>query len=484
MNPSPAAEARSGLSSRWRARLARYSQDEPSLASWLAQATPGEHWWKDRIEEALGAFLERPAGTEITIRQKNSVDPSEAESARTFRKQEILIGRDQDNDLPIAVRAAGKRHARIRADAGHCTVEDLGSTFGTYLNQVRLPPNTPRLLASGDQLAIFPYTFDVALKQIWERDSQVIVSPGRTVPSTWTEFLQSAGWDRAPLPVTILPFKETACLEAAGTFVDELFNRVMRPLGVARTELGVTAFDSGIAELLVAALCEAANRTLKFPIQVAPGPLGTVDKPSAATRGLAIGFSVRMAGTVGAFRLWLPFRLIAALSETGGGLADEAPPVSWSFPVSRGWVELTAREAASLERNDVILIEHEAALLAPGDPDCGWRLTFVEDNNRKVQIDNYFERESLTNRDTKTQETPAVLSKPDFGQFQIRLHVIVGEKVMTLAEANGLAAGSVLDLDLPAGPVRLAVNGRVVGEGELVDVDGRLGVRIAGWRGA
>jgi type III secretion protein Q len=197
-----------------------------------------------------------------------------------------------------------------------------------------------------------------------------------------------------------------------------------------------------------------------------------------------MSFSVRMAGATGAFRLWLPFRLIAGLAETGAGAGSETPPITWNFPISRGWVELTGHEAASLERNDVILIEPETALLVPGDPDCGWRVSLDTDNNRQARIDNYFERESLTNRDTKTQESPAVLSKPDFGQFEVRLHVIVGEKVLTLAEANGLATGSVLDLDLPAGPVRLAVNGRVVGEGELVDVDGRLGVRISGWRGA
>ncbi|HWR50356.1 MAG TPA: FHA domain-containing protein [Bryobacteraceae bacterium] len=483
MNPSLAPEPRPDAARRWTARLPRYSRDEASLANWLARAMPGGEWWKARIGEALGAFLERPAGTEITVRQKNSVDASEHERALAFQKQEILIGRDEDNDITIPVRAAGKRHARIRIDRGSCFVEDLGSALGTYVNKVRLPANTPRLLATGDQLAIFPYTFDVALNQTWERDSEVLAAAGGTHPATWAEFSRTAAWDRAPLPVTILPFNEVACIEAGGPFLDELFNRITQPLGVARSALGVSAFDSGIAELLVATLAETANCTLKFPVQIEPGPLNRAPQASAATRGLVVCFSLRMAGVTGAFRLWLPFRLIAALAEEAGG-SEDAAPVSWSFPVSRGWVELSAMEAASLERNDVVLIEPEAALLLPGDPDRGWRLSFMADNINKVSLDNYFEREPLTNGETKTQETPAVLGKPDLGQFEVRLHVILGEKVLTLAEANGLASGSVLDLDLPAGPVRLAVNGRVVGEGELVDVEGRLGVRIAGWRGA
>ena len=44
---------------------------------------------------------------------------------------------------------------------------------------------------------------------------------------------------------------------------------------------------------------------------------------------------------------------------------------------------------------------------------------------------------------------------------------------------NGLAPGTILDLNRDTtSSVRLAVNGRTVGEGELVEIDGKLGVRI------
>jgi type III secretion system YscQ/HrcQ family protein len=145
---------------------------------------------------------------------------------------------------------------------------------------------------------------------------------------------------------------------------------------------------------------------------------------------------------------------------------------------------LSADEIAGIERNDVVLIQAEPALLMPGNYSSGWRLTLEGDNFVRARLDNFFEREPLANEETVSAESPAVRTKPDFGVLPVRLHVILGEKNLTLAEANSLAAGSVLDLDLPAGPVRLAVNGRIVGDGELVEIDGRLGVRIAGWRGA
>ena len=64
----------------------------------------------------------------------------------------------------------------------------------------------------------------------------------------------------------------------------------------------------------------------------------------------------------------------------------------------------------------------------------------------------------------------------------VRVQILVDEHELTLAQAERLAPGAVLDLDRdPRDPVRLAVNGRVVGTGELVEIEGRLGVKILEW---
>ena len=76
---------------------------------------------------------------------------------------------------------------------------------------------------------------------------------------------------------------------------------------------------------------------------------------------------------------------------------------------------------------------------------------------------------------------------PDSGpatlqELPLRVQVLIDEHELTLAQAERLAPGSVLDLDRdPRAPVRLAVNGRVVGSGELVEIEGRLGVKILNW---
>jgi len=82
-------------------------------------------------------------------------------------------------------------------------------------------------------------------------------------------------------------------------------------------------------------------------------------------------------------------------------------------------------------------------------------------------------------------EAKAAGTKPDLGALPVRLHVIVGQREFTVAEINSLNPGTIVELQTDTSdPVRLMVNGRILGEGELVDVNGRLAVKVLGWRSA
>ena len=74
-------------------------------------------------------------------------------------------------------------------------------------------------------------------------------------------------------------------------------------------------------------------------------------------------------------------------------------------------------------------------------------------------------------------ETASVLD-----ELPLRLHLIIDEKELTWAEVSRLAPGAILDLGRdPRAPVKLAVNGRQIGTGELVEIEGRLGVKLLTW---
>lgn len=74
-------------------------------------------------------------------------------------------------------------------------------------------------------------------------------------------------------------------------------------------------------------------------------------------------------------------------------------------------------------------------------------------------------------------------SRPNLEVLPLRLHVVVGEKEFTLAEIQALGPGAIVEFDASkSDPVRLMVNGKVLGDGEMVEVDGKLGVKIVRWR--
>ena len=76
-----------------------------------------------------------------------------------------------------------------------------------------------------------------------------------------------------------------------------------------------------------------------------------------------------------------------------------------------------------------------------------------------------------------TGYVPRDMSLPD--QAHVELTVALGTTQLSLRQLGDLAIGQIVQLGRPlAGPFELRAAGRVVGRGELVDVDGELAVRI------
>jgi len=77
-------------------------------------------------------------------------------------KDEIVIGREDpisevfpDVDLTGLggmENGVSRRHAIIHRAGGDFTVEDMGSTNGTYINRKKLQPHAPQVIKPGDEL--------------------------------------------------------------------------------------------------------------------------------------------------------------------------------------------------------------------------------------------------------------------------------------------------------------------------------------------
>lgn len=65
---------------------------------------------------------------------------------------QLTIGRDSSNEIPVNDAEVSRRHARLTFQGGKYVLEDMGSTNGTFVNGQRL--SGPRVLKSGEVISL------------------------------------------------------------------------------------------------------------------------------------------------------------------------------------------------------------------------------------------------------------------------------------------------------------------------------------------
>jgi pSer/pThr/pTyr-binding forkhead associated (FHA) protein len=77
-----------------------------------------------------------------------------AEPSLTFDGSRVVIGRGGGSDVRLPDPSVSTRHATIRATGNDYAIVDEGSTNGTWVGGVRLSPQSPRAVKSGDLVRV------------------------------------------------------------------------------------------------------------------------------------------------------------------------------------------------------------------------------------------------------------------------------------------------------------------------------------------
>ena len=113
----------------------------------------------------------------------------------------VEVGRDPSLALAVDDDQASRRHARISLQAGRATVEDLGSTNGTYVNDQ--PIAAARVLEPDDRVRVGGTVIQVRTAQ-QVSDQRTVARPVPAVTAVGGEVLQPASPEELEPPPAVV----------------------------------------------------------------------------------------------------------------------------------------------------------------------------------------------------------------------------------------------------------------------------------------
>jgi type III secretion system YscQ/HrcQ family protein len=164
-----------------------------------------------------------------------------------------------------------------------------------------------------------------------------------------------------------------------------------------------------------------------------------------------------------------------------------------SMPIVIGHGVARAGDLAGLVEGDVVTVDHrlDGCALALAGASSGTRAVLEKGSVRVLsgRVELAAATPPADNEPPMTDDTSATMQLPaleegarlaeDLAELPLEVRIEVGSATLAAREWATLAPGDVIQLDSRVGdPVHLRVGTRVVARGELVDVDGSLGVRI------
>ncbi len=154
-----------------------------------------------------------------------------------------------------------------------------------------------------------------------------------------------------------------------------------------------------------------------------------------------------------------------------------------------GSTSLPVRLLQSLRAGDAVLLQDQAAALSPDGAPSVMRLVVADMFHTRVRVVQArwrldaplqpIKRAGQILSDNANPDPAGVApAVTDLDEIPVRLVFEAARLELSLGALRQIGAGSVLDVDAVPGTVRILVNGRRIGDGELVSIDGRAGVRI------
>ena len=108
----------------------------------------------------------------VVVRSGDLETPAEI----TLDAPRVVIGRSEGCEIELPDPSVSHRHASIRQRGTDYMILDEGSTNGTFVGKVRLSPQAPRLLKTGDLIRVGRVWLEVRIAQVPITQNQKLVT--------------------------------------------------------------------------------------------------------------------------------------------------------------------------------------------------------------------------------------------------------------------------------------------------------------------
>jgi type III secretion system YscQ/HrcQ family protein len=481
--------------------LEKFSRNEVQLLN-QAHAVLDTSEKLDRILKSLGeAFLSfdiyNVDETEISLLVKPAGNIGKPQFHR-LSEGIINVGRSVENHIALKSPLVSKKHAEIYRKGVEYFLRDLNSNNGTFLNEVKLNSGGEIILRNDDVIKIDPFEVVVSLPQDLVKHSLEINLDGLRVSK------QPQLQGQIGIFIQIQPSQQIAVLILDRQVARWMIQKITT--GQKQNVLSPwTEIETGLLEYITAKVLSTINPFLqntRLVLQSIENEEREFQRWFAANQAVVeVSFQCKTEVGMAFALLYLPLQV----------WGDKKPPVSiadffsrsawlrklrYSTTVTLGVSNLSADQITLLEGGDIILLDRTDIVLENGCPKgkvefrspqfYGGVLTgslLCGDNgNAKITVEAFYQEglKGMSDASKKPDAaSPAAANEGVLSSIEIPVVVQFANLQFSLEELSAIKQGQIIELKKSQPEVvDLAVDGKVIASGKLVDVDGKLGVRI------
>ncbi|MEW6729820.1 MAG: type III secretion system cytoplasmic ring protein SctQ [Acidobacteriota bacterium] len=516
--------------------LPKVSPERIKLSQAMSSCLPGLRW-EETFRELLATVLRKYIRGKRQLMLNFQISSDEAPEEQweknfsAIEKDTLMIGRNAACELHLNNRVVSSQHARIVANKGQYYIIDQ-SANGTFLNGKQVPGKTPTLLNNGDTIGIYPYQLVFTLNQIISsEETHVGFKIENIAEFSYAEVARKLA---TPIPLAVVgiePFGRKALLELDPNFLIGMVDLIFGSEGNPSSKLlrTLSNIETGVIEFLLLRLIKTmsdttaafSSTTVRLEQLLIQG--GQVLKnPEAIAEAnepvLQVTTRVSVAELLGYFNLYFPYGLLKSAAEQEVTEQNElnllriwlprVETVKTELVTEIGEIKLSSAELPTLEPNDIILLQ-DVNLKFYGTELSGevnvrlglWGETcfrgdiITDETGVKAILNSAYKNPRKHANEGGFKENPMTTdAQPEGGEIEdndlaqsadfvqsvpVTIVVELGRRNLTISDVTRLRIGQIIDLQrTPSEPVDLTVDGKIIGKGELVDVDGELGVRI------